>query len=335
MMSEIWPVLKADIFECPAEFSDLIKAQWKQKFSFEKKTCVRFVVYDVVDAQWEVVGDFGGVGYQDGIPTVVIEWRNVVRFLKYRPGIDVIIFEAATMRKTGCLSLFHHEYAVVLALLHIFRWIRTYPCDLMVVFPEKKHTFETKLAQSRLEAASFHRPYSHLVLANSNRILFEGPKVVMFGKGQDAKNTFRSVDPKNMLKFAVPAGTLLHIDSGAEEYVLPRLQEGFFDMVFSNHDLKADVLVGSPPTKGMVFLSGSGNFRIQSGRTFIVLPVNNRASVTFEEDEKDIHSSEIAYWVEGAWLSKDFFTKVKGRTLKDSEKDAIRRVTLVMEPVKV
>eukprot|EP00899_Mesostigma_viride_P016874 jgi/Mesvir1/25188/Mv20436-RA.1 len=139
-----------------------------------------------------------------------------------------------------------------------------------------------------------------------------------------------------MLKFAVPSGTLLHIDRGAEEYVLPRLQEGFFDMVFSNHDLKADVLVGSPPTKGMVFLSGSGNFRIQSGRTFIVLPVNNRASVTFEEDEKDIQPSEIAYWVEGAWLSKDFFTKVKGRTLKDSEKDAIlRRVTLVMEPVKV
>eukprot|EP00899_Mesostigma_viride_P022833 jgi/Mesvir1/3734/Mv15010-RA.1 len=271
MMSEIWPVLKADIFECPAEFSDLIKAQWKQKFSFEKKTCVRFVVYDVVDAQWEVVGDFGGVGYQDGIPTVVIEWRNVVRFLKYRPGIDVIIFEAATMRKTGCLSLFHHEAE---------------SCDVR--------------------------------------------------KGQDAKNTFRSVDPKNMLKFAVPSGTLLHIDRGAEEYVLPRLQEGFFDMVFSNHDLKADVLVGSPPTKGMVFLSGSGNFRIQSGRTFIVLPVNNRASVTFEEDEKDIQPSEIAYWVEGAWLSKDFFTKVKGRTLKDSEKDAIlRRVTLVMEPVKV
>eukprot|EP00899_Mesostigma_viride_P005119 jgi/Mesvir1/14608/Mv05278-RA.1 len=223
MMSEMWPVMRAKMYKCPASFKTSLMPDWKTD---RELTAVRIAVKDDSNADAMRHGARVDIGeimhvYPDDLATFVMDWRHVVPFLRRRPGIDIVIIEGAATQKSGG-SFYYFEYAVILALLHLRRWLVSYPCAMLAVYPDRRSGWYGT-NRTRFDVKWFEQSFSSLMMANSNRLFPKGPKVVYWGKGVDVRDVLQGMDRKNNIDMAVGEGTsTLCVESGAARDVFER-----------------------------------------------------------------------------------------------------------------
>eukprot|EP00899_Mesostigma_viride_P023097 jgi/Mesvir1/3972/Mv22721-RA.1 len=317
MMSEMWPVLRSRMFKCSARLDNLILDEWKGSYSFKDKTAVRLIIYDAENKNLGLFGvtwDLGNVDtrFPDDLSRILLDWRAVVPFLRNRPGIDVLIFDSACAQRPG-QGTFYFEYAVLLALAHVKRWIGAYKCDTMIVFPDRKARFAA-FNIPRPPRECFSTPFSRLMMANNNRFLPGGAKVLVWGTGVQAPIALEELDPTKKLVFDVPPGTMLQVDGKSFPFVENRLpRENQRDIVVCNTDPDHTVHVRDGSRFGNMLFVGVGVFVLPVGRSYHFTEVNStgddhRAMAVFNGNQNQGRGTTIVTWGDMAdiTLASDF-----------------------------
>eukprot|EP00899_Mesostigma_viride_P021669 jgi/Mesvir1/29503/Mv07001-RA.1 len=317
MMSEMWPVLRSRMFKCSARLDNLILDEWKGSYSFKDKTAVRLIIYDAENKNLGLFGvtwDLGNVDtrFPDDLSRILLDWRAVVPFLRNRPGIDVLIFDSACAQRPG-QGTFYFEYAVLLALAHVKRWLGAYKCDTMIVFPDRKARFAA-FNIPRPPRECFSTPFSRLMMANNNRFLPSGAKVLVWGTGVQAPIALEELDPTKKLVFDVPPGTMLQVDGKSFPFVENRLpRENQRDIVVCNTDPDHTVHVRDGSRFGNMLFVGVGVFVLPVGRSYHFMEVNStgddhRAMAVFNGNQNQGRGTTIFTWGDMAdiTLASDF-----------------------------
>eukprot|EP00899_Mesostigma_viride_P009240 jgi/Mesvir1/18317/Mv18470-RA.1 len=266
MLMDIWPTLKQQMFPAPPALFDLVHDDWKPKYDSKGKTAVRFVVHDKRHK------DFGGQfpatdrGFSEsGVPvkvaTVVIDWKSVVPFLKWRPGIDILIFDSACVEKPG-FGIYYMEHAVFLALAHMRRWLGSYPCEMLFAFPaHKNESFQCNRFRLR-NGDAFYQSFTNLMTSNNGVLFPDGAKLVRIGEGVDAFRLFQEIDPTISMRLfgELPAG--MHAEGRSVLPVSVRVSNCPSLVFASNDDPEREVSTRELRNPKTVFLMGDGPFEI-------------------------------------------------------------------------
>eukprot|EP00899_Mesostigma_viride_P001046 jgi/Mesvir1/10942/Mv11483-RA.1 len=210
------------MYPCPEMIREALLPGWD---AGRELSAVRIAVKDDTNAElgrWGARLDLGNIGheYPRDLRTVKLHWRHVAAFLKHHPGIDIVVLDAAST-KVPTSGVYYYEYAVVLALLHARRWLVSYPCAVLAVFPDRsaaRYAFN----RCRVEQEWFERPFSGLLTATSGRLFLRGPKAVYWGKGVDVLDLMGTVDSTNAIDMSVEEGACLCVESDVAHVALSR-----------------------------------------------------------------------------------------------------------------
>eukprot|EP00899_Mesostigma_viride_P022189 jgi/Mesvir1/3154/Mv16319-RA.1 len=300
-MAEMWPLLRKTMYACPKSIRDALLPGWDVD---RELSAVRIAVKDDANAEltrWGARLDLGSVqhDYPLDLRTVKLHWRHVAAFLKHHPGIDIVILDAASV-KIPSLGVYYFEYAVALALLHARRWLVSYPCAMLAVFPDRlavRHTIN----RCRIDQDWFERPFEGLMMANSNRLFLRGPKAVYWGKGVDVADLLRHIDPMNAIDMSVAEGSCLCVEADAAHDVLSRTRRGSGShLVITVYGEGGDVYNGLVTARDREFASvtivgASGCVQVPSGRFHVM------GDIAIEVDGGD--ATEIVAWGGPEWVA--------------------------------
>eukprot|EP00899_Mesostigma_viride_P014859 jgi/Mesvir1/23374/Mv21069-RA.1 len=307
MMAEMWPVLRQRMYKCPRRLDNIVIDEWKGSYSFEDKTAIRLIIYDAENKDLGLFGvtwDLGSIdhSFPDDLSRILLDWRAVVPFLRNRPGIDVVIFDSACAQRPA-QGTFYFEYAVLMALAHVKRWLGTYKCDMMIVFPDRRARYAA-FNIPRPSREAFYTPFSRLMMANNNRFLPDGAKVLVWGTGIQSSVVLQGIDPNNKMVFDVAPETMLQVDAKAFSFVEARLPAGQRrDIVVCNNDPHQTVSVRDVSLFRNMLFVGVGVVVVPAGRSYHFRELNSRGEdhrvvAVIEGNENQGNGTIINTWGE-------------------------------------
>eukprot|EP00899_Mesostigma_viride_P016838 jgi/Mesvir1/25155/Mv18835-RA.1 len=220
MWHRSWPLIRQATFRCPVGLPRLLclnsALSLAQQHDWSNKTAVRIVVYDKThgDAKRERVApvDAGTDGVlPSDLNTFVLDWRDCAGWFLRHPGIDIVIIEpAAVVHAYSAPRQRCFHYACVLALLHMRRWVSSYPCELLVLFDRRRVTHGA-IGEVEPTQAHYYRPFEALVKANNGVLVVSGPRTLHIGNGfRDLATLRERLDgDKKLFILADPDSTLV------------------------------------------------------------------------------------------------------------------------------
>eukprot|EP00899_Mesostigma_viride_P018560 jgi/Mesvir1/26705/Mv20483-RA.1 len=333
MMSEMWPILRQRMYKCPKRLNRIILDEWKGSYSFEDKTAIRLIIYDAENKDLGLFGvtwDLGSIdhSFPDDLSRILLDWRAVVPFLRTRPGIDIVIFDSACSHRPG-QGTFYFEYAVLMALAHVRRWLGAYKCDMMIVYPDRRARFAA-FNIPRPSREAFYTPFSRLMMANNNRFLPRGAKVLVWGTGIQSSVVLDGIDPHKKLVFDVAPETMLQVDGKAYSFVEGRLPLGQQrDVVVCNNDPRHTVSVRDVSLFRHMLFVGVGVVVVPAGRPYHFRELNamgedHRVVAVIEGNQNQRNGTIINTWgdMDDITLASDYVGALDSIVMQEASEDA-------------